>query len=53
MSQSQRLVNIWYEPIEILTTTAGMYILFVFLVSSVGKFLADHLRRRYGLVAYS
>jgi len=25
----------------------------VFLVSSAGKFLADHLRRRYGLVAYS
>jgi polar amino acid transport system permease protein len=53
MSQSQRLVNIWYEPIEILTTTAGIYILFVFLVSSAGKFLADHLRRRYGLIAYS
>jgi polar amino acid transport system permease protein len=52
MSQSQRLVNIWYEPIEILTTTAGIYILFVFLVSSVGKFLADYLRRRYGLAAY-
>jgi polar amino acid transport system permease protein len=45
-------VNIWYEPIEILTTTAGIYILFVFLVSSVGKFLADYLRRRYGLAAY-
>jgi len=53
MSQSQRLVNIWYEPIEILTTTAGIYILFVVLVSFAGKFLADHLRRRYGLVAYS
>jgi polar amino acid transport system permease protein len=53
MSQSQRLVNIWYEPIEILTTTAGIYILFVFLISSAGKFLADYLRRRYGLVAYS
>ena len=51
MSQSQRLVNIWYEPIEILTTTAGIYILFVFLVSSAGKFLADYLRRRYGLAA--
>jgi polar amino acid transport system permease protein len=52
MSQSQRLVNIWYEPIEILTTTAGIYILFVFLVSAIGKFLADYLRRRYGLAAY-
>jgi hypothetical protein len=25
----------------------------LFLVSSAGKFLADHLRRRYGLIAYS
>jgi polar amino acid transport system permease protein len=52
MSQSQRLVNIWYEPIEILTTTAAIYILFVFLVSTAGKLLADYLRRRYGLAAY-
>jgi polar amino acid transport system permease protein len=51
MSQSQRLVNIWYEPIEILTATAAIYILFVFLISLIGKFLADHLRRRYGLAA--
>ena len=51
MSQSQRLVNIWYEPIEILTATAAIYILTVFLVSMIGKFLADRLRRRYGLAA--
>jgi polar amino acid transport system permease protein len=49
MSQSQRLVNIWYEPIEILTATAAIYILAVFLVSLIGKSLADRLRRRYGL----
>jgi polar amino acid transport system permease protein len=51
MSQSQRLVNIWYEPIEILTATAAIYIVFVFLISATGKLLADHLRRRYGLAA--
>jgi polar amino acid transport system permease protein len=51
MSQSQRIVNIWYEPIEILTATAAIYILFVFLVSMAGKLLADRLRRRYGLAA--
>lgn len=51
MLQSQRLVNVWYEPIEILTATAAIYILFVFAVSSAGKFLADGLRRRYGLAA--
>ncbi len=51
MLQSQRLVNIWYEPIEILTATAAIYILFVFAVSAAGKLLADGLRRRYGLAA--
>ena len=49
MSQSQRLVNVWYEPIEILTATAAIYIAFVFLISLTGKLLADRLRRRYGL----
>jgi polar amino acid transport system permease protein len=51
MSQSQKLVNVWYEPIEILTATAAIYIAFVFLVSLAGKLLADSLRRRYGLAA--
>jgi polar amino acid transport system permease protein len=49
MFQSQKLVNVWYEPIEILTATAAIYILFVFMVSAAGKRLADALRRRYGL----
>jgi polar amino acid transport system permease protein len=51
MSQSQKLVNVWYEPIEILTATAAIYIIFVFLISLAGKLLADRLRRRYGLAA--
>ena len=51
MSQSQKLVNVWYEPIEILTATAVIYITFIFLVSACGKLLADRLRLRYGLVA--
>ncbi len=51
MSQSQKLVNVWYEPIEILTATAAIYIAFVFAISLAGKSLADRLRRRYGLAA--
>ncbi|MEO7158020.1 MAG: amino acid ABC transporter permease [Vicinamibacterales bacterium] len=49
MFQSQKIVNIWYEPIEILTATAAIYIIIVFLVSAAGKALADRLRRRYGI----
>ena len=51
LSQSQKLVNVWYEPIEILTATAAIYIVFIFLVSAAGKQLADALRRRYGIAA--
>jgi polar amino acid transport system permease protein len=51
MSQSQKLVNLWYEPIEILTATAAIYIAFVFMVSAAGKALADRLRGRYGLAS--
>lgn len=51
MFQSQKIVNIWYEPIEILTATAAIYIVVIFLVSATGKRLADALRRRYGIAA--
>jgi polar amino acid transport system permease protein len=49
MFQSQKIVTIYLDPIEILTATAALYILFVFTVSSFGKLWADRLRRRYGL----
>lgn len=49
MFQSQKIVNIAYEPIEILTATAAMYIGFIFIVSMAGKLLADRLRRSYGI----
>jgi polar amino acid transport system permease protein len=51
MFQSQKIVNIWYEPIEILTATAAIYIVVIFLVSASGKLLSDSLRRRYGIAA--
>lgn len=51
MFQSQKIVNIWYEPIEILTATAAIYIVAIFLVSAAGKWLSDALRGRYGIAA--
>ena len=51
MFESQRIVNVWYEPIEMLTATAVIYIIIVFLVSTAGKTLSDMLRRRYGIAA--
>lgn len=49
MFESQRIVNVWYEPIEVLTATAAIYILFIFGVSLVGKYLSDVVRSKYGL----
>ena len=51
MYQSQKIVNVWYEPIEILTATAALYIALVFVVSAVGKLISDTLRRRYAISA--
>jgi polar amino acid transport system permease protein len=51
MFESQRIVNVWYEPIEMLTATAVIYIIIVFLVSTAGKMLSDMLRRRFGIAA--
>ena len=51
MFQSQKIVHTWLDPIEILTATAAIYIVVVFAVSTLGKALADVLRRRYGLAA--
>jgi polar amino acid transport system permease protein len=52
MFQSQKIVNIAYEPIEILTATAALYIAFIYEVSMIGKLLADRLRRSYGIAAH-
>jgi polar amino acid transport system permease protein len=43
-----RLVNIWFEPIEILSFTALVYILFVFVLSLMLNRVTDRLRARYG-----
>ena len=49
MFQSQKLVNKWYEPVEILTATAAIYIVFIFAVSALLTWLAGRVRQRYGL----
>lgn len=51
MFQSQRIVNRYYEPLEILTVTAGIYILMIYGLSSLGNATASIVRRRLGLLA--
>jgi polar amino acid transport system permease protein len=49
MYEAQRLVSIWFEPIEILSFTAFIYILMIFLISNALKRYSDRLRARYAL----
>ena len=49
MFQSQKIVNVWYEPIEVLTATAAIYIALIFSISQAGKYASDWLRGTYGL----
>jgi polar amino acid transport system permease protein len=50
MYQALRLTAIWFQPIEILSFTAFLYILIIFGLSHAFKHYADNLRGRYGLV---
>jgi polar amino acid transport system permease protein len=47
MYQALRLTAIWFEPIEILSFTAFLYIVIVFAISSAIKRYSDRLRIRY------
>ncbi|MGA0593616.1 amino acid ABC transporter permease [Enterovirga sp. CN4-39] len=48
MFQSQRIVNRYYEPLEVLTATAAIYIAMIFALSTAGNRLAGQLRGRLG-----
>jgi polar amino acid transport system permease protein len=47
MYEALRLTSIWFEPIEILTVTALIYVVIVFALSAAIKWYSDRLRARY------
>ena len=47
MYQALRLTSIWFEPIEILSVTALVYVVIVFALSAAIKWYSDRLRARY------
>jgi polar amino acid transport system permease protein len=49
MYQALRIVNQWFEPIEMLTSTAFLYFLAIFLISLTANRIADRFRARLGL----
>jgi polar amino acid transport system permease protein len=51
MYDALKVVNQWFEPIEVLTSVAVLYILTIFALSATAKRVADHFRGKYGLDA--
>ncbi len=49
MYEALRIVNQWFEPIEVLTSTAFLYFLVIFLISLTANRIADRFRARLGL----
>jgi polar amino acid transport system permease protein len=47
MYEALRLTSIWFEPIEILSVTALIYVVIVFALSAAIKWYSDRLRARY------
>jgi polar amino acid transport system permease protein len=52
MYDALKIVNQWFEPIEVLTSVAALYILTIFLLSAIAKWIADRFREKYGLDAH-
>jgi polar amino acid transport system permease protein len=49
MYAALRIVNQWFEPIEVLTSTAFLYFIVIFLISLAANRISDRLRARFGL----
>ena len=46
-----KIVNQWYEPIEVLTTIALAYFVLIFAISGVANYAYVHFQTKFGLVA--
>lgn len=45
-----KIVNQWYEPIEVLTTIAFAYFVLIFSISSTANYAYVHFQTKFGLV---
>jgi polar amino acid transport system permease protein len=45
-----KIVNQWYEPIEVLTTIALTYFMLIFAMSSMANYAYVHFQNKFGLV---
>jgi polar amino acid transport system permease protein len=50
MYEALKIVNQWFEPIEVLTSTGLLYIAVIFLISHLANRISAHFQARFGLV---
>jgi polar amino acid transport system permease protein len=51
MYEALKIVNQWFEPIEVLTSVALVYVAAIFVISTLAKRVSDRFRDKFGLVA--
>jgi len=50
MYEALKIVNQWFEPIEVLTSAGLLYIAVIFLISHLANRISAHFQARFGLV---
>src|ERR1700736_3397290 len=51
MYQGLKIVNQWYEPIEVLTTIALTYFVFLFAISRIANYAYVHFQTKFGIAS--
>jgi polar amino acid transport system permease protein len=46
-----KIVNQWYEPIEVLTTIALAYFVFLFAISRIANYAYVHFQTKFGIAS--
>jgi polar amino acid transport system permease protein len=49
MYQTMKIVNQWFQPIEILTSSALLYVAVIFAISTLANHISTHFRMKFGL----
>jgi polar amino acid transport system permease protein len=52
MYQGLKIVNQWYEPIEVLTAIALVYFLLIFSISRIANTVYVHFQTKFGVAGY-
>lgn len=53
MYEAMKVVNRWFEPVEVLTSAAFIYFVVIFVISLIANRIAGHFRTKFGLQVQS